>query len=216
MGLAEPTTEESRVSGPTAPTSLGGEWIMFYAKVLFRVAAALIVLLSTSCAGVTPGPLVPERRLPQYSGRAVALFDDRIEPQAVGYSLEPTTPPQTDRLLHERTRTGDWVVRARVVSVTSLHTDSGPSWHIGFHTEERLAGDRPRDADFALRVTDADPGAGIVRTFDGRLIGKTFIAFLREFAREDGSGEGDLHFHLAGGDKDELGAVRVAALLDIR
>jgi hypothetical protein len=52
-----------------------------------------------------------------------------------------------------------------------------------------------------------------LKTFDGRLVGVPLVAFLREFAGADGSGQGDLHFHLSREGKDELRAVNVAALL---
>jgi hypothetical protein len=179
-----------------------------------RIAATgFLVALSASCATVAPDARSPARGLPPYVGRAVALFDDAIDPQAVGYGLESTLPPAGVSLVRERTRVGDCVLRVRVVTITSRREDAGPSWRIGVHTMERLAGDRPPAADFNLQVDSSGPGAGILRTFDSRLIGVTLVAFLREFVGTDESAGGKLHFHLAREGTEELQAVRIAALL---
>jgi hypothetical protein len=184
------------------------------ARGLLRIAATgFLAAVSTSCAAVAPDARAPARGLPPYAGRDVALFDDAIDPQAVGYSLESALPPDGASLVRERTQVGDCVLRVRVVTITSRREDAGPSWRIGVHTMERLAGDRPPAADFNLQVDSSGPGAGILRTFDSRLIGVTLVAFLREFAGTDESGGGKLHFHLAREGKEELHAVRVAALL---
>ena len=66
------------------------------------------------------------------------------------------------------------------------------------------------------------PAAGVVRMLEARLVGATFVVFVRTFGHTgDGSDVGasdkekgaELHFHFAKDDKDELGAVREASLL---
>jgi hypothetical protein len=179
-----------------------------------RFAGLLLALFSTSCVArerAAPDVRGPPLSSRSYTADAFALFDDGIEPQAVGASLEPAGP-ENGRLLRERTRLGDCVARVRVVTITSKLAQSKRSWQIGLHTIERLAGTCGA-SDFTLAIDAMSPGAGLLQAFDGRLVGTTLVAFLREFARTGGSGEGDLHFHLAGDDRDELHAVRVAALL---
>ncbi len=159
--------------------------------------------------------------MPLYSGHSAELFDDAIEPGAVGYGgAYRASEPKNDTLLRERTQNGDAVVRARVVTVTSSPEDNGHSWQIGLRTLETLAGKRPPDGDFTLRVEGQGPAAGIVRALEARLVGATFVVFVREFDAAKGGGqevETQLHFHLGKDDADELGAVRQASLLgDVR
>jgi hypothetical protein len=158
-------------------------------------------------------------QLPAYAGHATDLFDDAIEPTAVGYPQgvgDPAGNPIADRRLRERTQTGDAVVRARVTTVTSKAEDRGQSWQLGFRTVERLAGTGPLENDFTVSVASTDPAAGIVHAFEGRLIGNAFIVFLRQFARPGAPpGEpGDLRFHVAADTSDERNAVKAALALD--
>jgi hypothetical protein len=160
--------------------------------------------------------------LPPYAGHATELFDDVIEPAAVGYQGTILGgSPRDDAMLRERTQTGDAVVRARVVTVTSGPASDGDAWRIGLRTLETIAGKRPPDGEFTFVVEGKAPAAGIVRTLEARLIGATFVVFVRTFVHVD-AGEADraserrsaeLHFHFAKDDKDELGAVREASLL---
>jgi hypothetical protein len=172
------------------------------------------LLQAAACGGGTPDGRSPGRPLPPYTGQAVELFDDGIEPSAVGYPLEAGAAPMTDNRLRERTQTGDAVVRARVITFTSKEEDQGRSWQIGMRTLERLAGTGPLDQHFTVTVQSTDPAAGIVQGLGGKLVGSTFVAFVREFERPRSPGDSDLHFHFAADSKDEVGAVKSAVLLD--
>jgi hypothetical protein len=179
---------------------------------LLGLAAIALTTLLASCSSARPAPIVPAHSLPAYAGHEAALFDDGIEPQAVGYSLEPAVSPREDRLLRERTRLGDRVVKAQVVSLTSTRNESGRIWQIGLRTIEELAGVRAGAQEFTLRMNGTAPGSSVMGVFDSRLIGVPLVAFMREFEPTGGGGKSELHFHLAGQDKDEIDAVRVAAL----
>jgi hypothetical protein len=179
-------------------------------------AVALLSVCLVSCGGSTPDARNPDRPLPPYIGHATELFDDAIEPTAVGFPMDPGASPLGDTKVRERTQTGDAVVRARVRTVTSKVEDRGRSWQIGFHVVERLGGSGPLEADFTLPVLPTDPGAGIVQAFEARLIGKTFIVFVREFSHA-GSPQGDpgdLRFHVAPDSPDEAKAVKAGVALD--
>jgi hypothetical protein len=177
------------------------------------LAAGPMLALLTSCAEAAPIAVAPGRVLPVYQGPAVALFDDGIEPQPANAGFEPGASQADNRLLRERTELGDCVVRARIVTVTSTQGEAGASWLIGLHALETLAGELPAGTDWTVRVSDGGAAAGVLRSLEGRLIDRPFIAFLREFSPAGGGGGRELHFHLAGEDGDQLGAVRTAALL---
>ena len=182
------------------------------------VAARLATHLSlaslaslTGCGG--KGAVGPGRDYPRYVGHAAELFDDGIDPISVGYQLEPGPAPATDTKLRERVQTGDAIVRARVVTVTSKNEDAGRSWQLGLHTLARLAGTGTLDDDFTLEVGSTDPGAGMVRAFESRLVGATFVVAVRTFAHPGAAGEADLHFHVLADRSDVLAAIREASLL---
>jgi hypothetical protein len=155
----------------------------------------------------------PGRNLPAYTGHSVDLFDDGIDPDAVGFQVAAGAPPMSDTRLRERTQTGDAVVRARVLTVTEKREDKRHTWQLGMHTLEHLAGSGPLGDDFSLEVEDTDPGAPMVSAFEGRLVGKSFVAFVRAFAGQGGPDEWDEHFHLAGDTPDVKKAVQAAVLL---
>ncbi len=173
--------------------------------------AVLTAVLAVACGG--KGANTPGRDYPPYTGRTVELFDDGIDPIAVGYQLEPGPPPAMDSSLRERVQTADAVLRARVVTVTSRDEDSKRSWQLGLHTLTVLAGSSPPDTDFQLEVESTDPGAGMVRAFEGRLVSATFVVALRTFARPGDPGASDPHFHLLADKPDVLAAIKEASLL---
>jgi hypothetical protein len=174
------------------------------------LAAVVLTAASLSCGGTVPQSRAVGASGPAYAGYLTTLFDDGIDAQAVGASLEPTSSPQEDDLLRVRTQVGDCVARVRVVSVTSMRNDLGPSWQLGLHVLERLAGCGHVD-DFTLEVKAGGPAAGVMRVFDGRLIGVPFLAFVRNFSSPNAS-ETEQHFHLSAQGKVEMDAARVAAL----
>jgi hypothetical protein len=172
------------------------------------------------CVACTPGlagALSPGRELPAYADHARELFDDVLEPSAVGIELDQNGGPSADLLLRERAQVGNAVVRARVTTITTRDDDTGRIWQIDFHTVDRLAGSGPLDADFAVDLGPSSPSVGIMRAFAPRLFGSTFVVFVREFAgqaAQGAAGDPDLHFHLAPDSKEEETAVRTAGRPD--
>jgi len=139
------------------------------------------------------------------------LFDDTIEPGAVGISLEAKSDPRADRTLRERTQVGDAVVRVRATTVTAKQEDTGTRYFLGLHTLDRVAGQFPPAETFEVTIGPLSSSGGILKHMEEAIVGKTFIAFTRAFVRPDGDQE--LHFHLAPDSADELAAVKEAAAL---
>jgi hypothetical protein len=173
------------------------------------VGLSLVVLLA-ACATVDAAGN-PTRPLPSYAGHTTELFDDVIEPAAVGISLDVGADPRADRRLRERTQVGDAVVRVRVMTVTTKQEDNGSRYIIGMRTLEKLAGQFPPPDAFEITVGRSSPAVAILKGLDTTLVGKTFVGFVRAFVRADGDTE--LHFHLGPDSKDEIGAVKDAAAL---
>lgn len=172
----------------------------------FRWGGAVALLIAGG-ASLGCGPAhrsdVPVESLPPYEGREAQLFDDGIEPASVGLDLGGTYAPKTDPKLRERAQIGDAVLRVRITTVTSRNDGPEPAYQLGLSTVEVLHGrpPSPMARRFDVQIRASNESHGIVKSFESRLVGRPFIAFVRAFAH--GDGERDLHFHLTS-DTDEV------------
>lgn len=181
-----------------------------------RALAPVFVAAAIALGGCQGGAGAqgPRRALPQYQGHATELFDDAIEPQAVGLEVDRTRPPKGDPVLRERTQTADAVVRVRITTVTGKQEDSGPTYVIGFRVLDQITGPHPPPTEFQIRLSPRSPAVGIVKSFEDRLVTMkvTFLAFVRGFTKPDDV-DGEIHFHLSPDTKEVLAAVMEAATL---
>ena len=172
------------------------------------VATALFMSACGGSAGSSGGS---NRPLPTWSGRAADLFDDAIEPSAVGLDFQKSYNPRSDPQLRERAQVSDGVVRVRVATVTSKKDGPEAVYQIGLHVVEKLGGSHSPEGDFNVMITKASESHGIMKNFESRLVGYSFIAFVHDFVRSDGDRE--VHFHRAPDTKEVKGAVGEAILL---
>ncbi len=176
----------------------------------------LAVFLGTALAfaagcGADRRANVPTRSLPTYAGKAAGLFDDNVEPAAVGLDFDKGYAPRTDPVLRERAQTSDAVLRVRVSTVTAKKDGPSLSYELELHTMEKIAGANPPPTDFRVRIEKTSESLGMMKNFESRLVGYSFVAFVREFLRADGDRE--VHFHLAPDTKDVKLAVGEALVL---
>ncbi len=179
----------------------------------FAPLALVAAFVLVGCPG-GPGADGPRRALPPYTGHAVDLFDDAIEPQAVGLELEGGRNPKGDPILRERTQVADAVVRVRITTVTGKSEESGLTYQLGFRVVDQITGPHPPTTEFSIKLAPRAQAIGIIRNFEDRLVTMklTFLAFLRGFARPDDP-DGEMHFHLSRDSKEVLAAVMEAATL---
>ncbi len=175
------------------------------------LVAAAGISLATGCGSSARGGSNPNRPLPGWSGHSVEVFDDSIEPAAVGLDYDRGYSPRGDAMLRERAQLADAVLRVRVATVTGKSDGPDAVYQLGLTTVEKLAGEHPPPPEFTVTVSRASESHGIMKSFEGRLVGRPFVAFVREFVRPDGDRE--LHFHLAPDSKDVKLAVGDAVLL---
>lgn len=169
---------------------------------------ALFIAVS-ACGGERFGS--PDRPVTPYFGRQADLFDDTIEPAAVGLDFDKGYAPRVDKTLRERAQTGDLVLRVRVATVTTKKDGPDATYQLGLHTVEKLAGKTTPPPDFTVQINKASESHGIMKNFESRLVGYAFVAFIREFSTP--SGEREVHFHLAPDTKEVKLAVSDAMLL---
>jgi hypothetical protein len=172
---------------------------------------ATSLALGAAACGPIGGPGSPTRPLPAYAGRASELFDDGIEPAAVGLDFDKGYSPKADTMLRERAQVSDAVLRVRISTVTGKKDGPESTFQLGLHIIEKLSGDNPPPVEFTVGVSRSSESHGILKNFEGRLVGAPFIAFVREFVRADGDRE--IHFHLSPDTADVKAAVGNAVIL---
>jgi hypothetical protein len=171
----------------------------------------LLALALASGCGTGSGAQSPSRPLPSYAGHASELYDDTIEPAAVGLDFQKGYVAKGDPLLRERAQVSDAVLRVKVQTLTTKKDGPESTFQIGLKTVEHIAGEHAPPAEFTVRVDKTSESLGILKNFESRLVGYAFVAFVREFVRPDGDTE--LHFHLAPDTKDVKAAVVEALAL---
>jgi hypothetical protein len=174
------------------------------------LVVAVALALVGGCGG-GQGADSPSRAVAPYSGRQADLFDDTIEPAAVGLDFDKGYAPRVDKVLRERTQVGDAVLRVRVATVTAKKDGPDATYQLGLHTVEKLAGNHAPAGDFTVQIGKTSEAHGIMKNFESRLVGYPFVAFIREFATP--SGDREVHFHLAPDTKEVKMAVSDATLL---
>lgn len=173
------------------------------------VAVLALLLLALGCGGGKNADS-PSRALVPYSGRQAELFDDSIEPAAVGLDFDKGYAPRVDRTLRERAQVADSVLRVRVSTVTAKTNGPHITYQLGLHAVERIGG-RVLPENFTVQIHESSESHGILKNLESRLVGYGFVAFVREFATS--AGERELHFHLAPDTKEVKTAVGDALLL---
>lgn len=180
------------------------------APLALAAAVGLAAPVLVSCGPMT-GAKSANRPLPAYAGRATELFDDSIEPSAVGMDFDKGYSPRADPLLRERAQVSDAVLRVKVTTVTGKKDGPEQTFQIGLQSIEKMTGAHAPPERFTVTVNKTSEAHGIMKNFEGRLVGYPFVAFVREFVRPDGDHE--LHFHLAPDTKDVKAAVNDAVIL---
>jgi hypothetical protein len=183
------------------------------AVVDFSVALGFSLLVAflgnTACGGST-GSSQTHQNFPPYTGNATQLFDDRIDPMAVGLA-DLAAKPGSDPVLRARTLQAEAVARARV-STFSVDTVAGiPVYRLSLAFVDRPFVRRGFQADrVEIAVHPDSPAFGVVKWLDAKLIGRTFVGFFHRFA---GTEEPQIRFHLSADHPDVIAAVRDASAL---
>ena len=180
--------------------------------------SALVLALAVLSPGLTGCGETPQAKngtasgLPRWEARAKQIFDDNIDPAAVGLSMDGPSP-RADAFLRERAQTADVVARVRVQTVTVDSIGESKSYHLGIQVGvPTLAPAKVPDRSFELSIRPASGAFGIARAFDARLRGQTFIGFIKRFSTEDG-GDMEVHWHLSPDTAEVAAAIKEAVAL---
>jgi hypothetical protein len=172
-----------------------------------------VVGLAASACGKSRDPRMSYHAsgLPLWQGQVVELFDDNIDPTAVGMSMEGPSP-RSDRFLRERAQTADVVARLKVNTVTVETVGEDSRYRLGVQVGvPTLAKAKIDDRSFELVIRPNSRAYAIARAFDSRLRGMTFVGFVTRFAGSDG--EPEIHWHLSADTREVADAVKEAVAL---
>jgi len=179
------------------------------------LAVPLAILASglgaTACEPAQPAKGASASGLPTWEGHAREVFDDGIDPSAVGLTLEGPSP-RLDAHLRERAQTADVVSRVRVQTVTVDSVGDQQTYHLGIEVgTPTLAAARLPERSFELSIKSSSSAFGIAKSFDARLRGQVFVGFLKRYGVDEG--EPVLHWHLAPDTAEVVAAVKEAVAL---
>ncbi|MFO0547518.1 MAG: cobalamin ABC transporter substrate-binding protein [Polyangiaceae bacterium] len=176
-----------------------------------RVALALLALSlapAWACSNSSPQPQSAKTLgLPQWQGMDRDLFNDEIDPAALG--IMPAQSARKDQILWARSQQAEIVGRVRVQTVTVDSRGGDSTYHLGLRFADQLLADTLlEDRDFEVTVDPGDPSYGLVKAQDTGMQGRTFVGFIRRFAGADD--EIDVHFFLAPDSAEVAGVVKEA------
>lgn len=177
--------------------------------------AALLAVSFVALAACEPGQDANSADsvsgLSRWEGRAIEVFNDGIDPAAVGLSMDGVGP-RSDPFLRERAQTAEVVAQVRVTTVTVDTIGDDKTYHLGVQVGvPPLATPKIQDRSFELIIRPQSPAFGIARAFDARLQGMTFVGFIRRFAGPEG--DAVIHWHLSADTAEVLAAVKDAVAL---
>lgn len=161
---------------------------------LGQTAAVATAFLSLGAMGCATSRF--SRPLPAYANPSASLFDDSVEPSAVGLDFDQSYDAMKDKDFRERLRQADGVVRVRIATVGSrTGTEDDPSFT--FHVEplEKLHGQYPPEEPFDVAISPRSSTLGVFKHLEHKLVGATFIAFTKDYRPPGGAPE--THVHLA-------------------
>ncbi len=175
---------------------------------LLGIAMAFAAL---GCGGNGSDADSPRMPLLPYEGQQQALFDDAIDPSAVGLSMDGVSPAQ-DPMLRTRALEADLVTRLRVQTVTRDSVGAKTSFMLSLQAAvPPLMPSRSDQGTFELLVDQNGKSFAIVQSLETQLRGRTFIGFLKRFAGGDGP---EWHWHLTADQEDVAQVIQEIAVLE--
>jgi hypothetical protein len=166
---------------------------------------------ASACSGDQNDAHVPVSDLPAWEKEMRDLFDDQINPAAVGLATEGTAP-EADPLLRLRAQSAEVVARMKVSTITrgtaGAHTGYVLNLDVG---RPLLMPGKLEDDSFELTVGPESPAFGMVQSIEHKLRDMTFIGFVKRFAGEDGP---QIHWHLTADSKPVGEAIHEVKVLE--
>ncbi len=136
------------------------------------------------------------RPLPDYAGATAELFDDSVEPSAIGLDFDQSFDARKDPAFRRRLREADGVLRVRIATVSSrTGSEDEPSFTFRVEPLEKLHGQHAPEGPFDVMISPKSSTLGVFKHLEHKLVGATFVAFTKDYRPPGGAAE--THVHLA-------------------
>lgn len=176
-----------------------------------KLALALVAisLFATACGGRAATADDALKGLPVYEGKETELFPDRIEPFALGVSLDAPSY-KADAAFQKKVTSSTFVVPAKVVGITLGKSEDRSTYTLQLSpTDAPLAGKAP-PGEVELRAREGTSAYAVVAQARERARGKPVIAIVKRYREKD---EAIYHFFVVADSPENREAVREALAL---
>jgi len=176
-----------------------------------RHFAALLVagLLTTACGPSRGADGPPPSSLPDYTPEEAALFDDVLAPKVFDVDVDDALPSK-DRKLGERTRNADFVVIARVSTLTRDGAEERGPYRMTLEPLGQAFNGAPPSGPFDILVPAGSPSYALLHANRHAWVGRRLVLFGRRYNL---SGEAVLHWRGEPDTPEMLSAIKEHALL---
>jgi hypothetical protein len=174
--------------------------------------ASLLALVALSACHGKPKPKeADDEGPPPYDGQLRDLFDDEIDPAAVGLAMDGSSPAN-DPLLRLRCQAADIVAQLKVQTVTRDSVGAKTTFVLALQVgQPPLMPSKMEERHVELSINPEMGSFGIVQNLEASLRGKTFIGFVKRFRSDDGP---VLHWHLTADNEDVAQVVHEVKVLE--
>ncbi len=171
----------------------------------------LACVVMAACGGTNSDANVPVGSFPRWEGEQRSLFDDQIDPTAVGLAMDGRSAA-SDPLLRRRAQSAEIVARMRVQTVTRDTVGARTSYTLILQVGmPPLLPLKFQAQTVELLITPATGAFGIVESLEASLRGRTFTGFVRRFAGVEAP---ELHWHLAADNAEVAQIVQEFAVME--
>lgn len=144
-------------------------------------AATALLLLAPACGGPTKSAAdAALEKLPPYDAEAQSRFDDSIDPVMAGLAIDKPIY-RGDLRLRDRSQAADFIVRAKLTTLTEERTESSRTFQLIFRPGDRIGGKETSPDPLEITVREGTPSFGMVINVKERLRGKTAIVLGKRF-----------------------------------
>ena len=175
------------------------------------VLATFAGLLLVACRAKPKAKSADDEAFPPYDGQLRELFDDHINPAAVGLAMDGGSPAN-DPLLRLRSQAADIVARMKVQTVTRDSVGAKTTFVLAMQVgQPPLMPAKMEEHSIELSITPDMGAFGIVQSLEAKLRGHTFVGFVKRFEGDDGP---VLHWHLTADDPEVAQVVQEVKVLE--
>ncbi|MFO0661712.1 MAG: hypothetical protein U0165_18045 [Polyangiaceae bacterium] len=178
-------------------------------------AAMLAALVGSSLIGAQaclPQPSnasAEVRSLPEYKDQDATLFDDSVEPYAIGLSLDRPSS-RGNSVFRSRAQNARSIMRMRIDTVTTGGGINRSVIRVGMKRVGKPLLGKDESEGFEVEVATGSNAFALFKQAGDRIQGRTVVCMWKLFRVND---EPTLHFYLAPDDDETLAAVRDAVAL---